>query len=196
MDGRNHNRPLFIRAKVRGKKTSCVMMDDGSSINVCPLKILSRLGMKTTDLSPSNMTIKAYDDSKRGVEGTFAAVVKVGSIEEEVEFTVLDIPATFALLLGRPWFHKLGGVPSTLHQVIKFPYEGEIVTIRAEVDNVVATLEIQNFTRFQVSSTFEEWVDPKVARIMEKVKFEHGTGSGVGGALPDFRGQTSGRGLG
>ena len=91
------------------------MVDDGSSINVCPLKILTRLGLKATDLDPSNMTIKAYDDSKRGVEGTFVAMVKVGPIENEVEFTVLDILATFVLLLGRPWFHKLGGVPSTLH---------------------------------------------------------------------------------
>ena len=124
------------------------MVDDGSSINVCLLKFLARLGIKPTELSPSNMTIKAYDDSKRGFEGTFAAIVKVGPVEDEVEFTVLDIPATFALLLGRPWFHKLGGVPSTLHQMIKFLYDGKIVTIRAEVDNAVAALEIQPFTRF------------------------------------------------
>ena len=119
-------------------------------------------------------------------------MVKVGPIEDEVEFTVLNIPATFALLLGRPWFHKLGGVPSTLHQMIKFPYEGEIITIRAEVDNAVATLEIQPFTRFQVSATFEEWVDPKVARIMQKMKFEPGQGS----TLPDFKGQNTRKGLG
>ena len=68
------------------------------------------------------MTIKAYDDSKRGVEGVFSTVVKVEPIEDEVKFIVLDIPATFFLLLGRPWFHKLGGVPSTLHQMIKFSY--------------------------------------------------------------------------
>ena len=67
-EGKNHNRPLFIRAEVMGKRTSCVMVDDGSSINVCPLKILARLGVKPTDLNPSNMTIKAYDDSERGVE--------------------------------------------------------------------------------------------------------------------------------
>ena len=191
-EGRNHNRPLFIRAEVKGKKTSCVMVDDGSSINVCPLKILTRLGIKSTDMNPSSMTIKDYDDSKRGVEGTFVAIVKVGPIEDEVEFTVLNIPATFALLLGRPWFHKLEGVPSTLHQMIKFPYGGEIITIRAEVDNAVATLEIQPFARFQISVTFEEWVDPKVAQIMEKMKFEPGQGS----TLPNFKGQNTRRGLG
>ena len=63
-EGRNHNKPLFIRAEVMGKKTSCVMVDDGSSISVFPLKILARLGMKATDLDPSSITIKAYDDNK------------------------------------------------------------------------------------------------------------------------------------
>ena len=120
MKWRNHNKPLFIKAEVSSNKTSCVMVDDGSSINICPLKILSRLGMKTTDLSPSNMTIKAYDDSKWGVAGTFTAVVKVGPIEDEVEFTVLDILATFALLLGRPWFHKLGVCPPLCIRSLSF----------------------------------------------------------------------------
>ena len=46
MEGRGHNRALFIRAEVNGKKTSCVMVDDGSSINVCPLKNLPKLGLQ------------------------------------------------------------------------------------------------------------------------------------------------------
>ncbi|KAF2298182.1 hypothetical protein GH714_016874 [Hevea brasiliensis] len=63
----------------------------------------------------SSTIIRAYDDTKHVVEGTFNAIIKVRPIETEVEFTVSDIPETFALLLGRPWYHPLGGVPSTLH---------------------------------------------------------------------------------
>ena len=146
------------------------------------------------------MTIKAYDDSKRGVEGVFSTMVKVGPIEDEVEFIVLDIPATFSLLLGRPWFHKLGGVPSTLHQMIKFPYGEGTVTIGAETGNAVATLEVQPFTRFQVAVIFEEWVDPKVTKIMEKMDYKPNTGLGATGqgviTLPNFKGQMSRKGLG
>ncbi|KAF2307622.1 hypothetical protein GH714_030338 [Hevea brasiliensis] len=65
---------------------------------------------------------QAYDDSKRNVIGVFKTMVKVGPIETEVEFTVLHISMTFSLLLGRIWFHPLGGVPSTLHQKIKIPH--------------------------------------------------------------------------
>ena len=35
--GRNHNRALFIPVEVKRKKTSYVMVDDGSTINGCPL---------------------------------------------------------------------------------------------------------------------------------------------------------------
>ena len=37
VEGRNYNRALFIPVEVKGKRTSYVMMDDGSTINVCPL---------------------------------------------------------------------------------------------------------------------------------------------------------------
>ena len=92
-----------------------MMVDDESAINVCPLQILPNLGVKVEELTKSDLVIRAYDDSTRSVEGTFVAPVKTGPIEAVVEFTVLDIPVTYALLLGRPWYHVLGGVPSSVH---------------------------------------------------------------------------------
>ena len=114
-EGRVHNRPLFIKAIVKSKKTSCVMVDDGSDINVYPLRLLHKFEMNVKNLEQSNVIIRAYDDSKKPVVGTFKAVVTMGDIESVTEFTILDIPPTFALLLGRPWFHQLGGIPSTVH---------------------------------------------------------------------------------
>ena len=61
------------------------------------------------------MIIRAYDDSKKPIVGTFKAVVTVEYIESVTEFTVLDIPPTFDLLLERPWFHPIGGIPSSVH---------------------------------------------------------------------------------
>ena len=33
-------------------------------------------------------------------------------------------------------------VPSTVHQKIKFPYEGKVITISAETETVVAALKL------------------------------------------------------
>ena len=98
--GKKHNRALYIQAEVKGFVVPCVMVDDGSTINVCPFKVLEKLNMTKEDLTKSNMVIKAYDESKRAVEGTFKIVMKTGPIKTVVEFVVLDIPITYGLLLG------------------------------------------------------------------------------------------------
>ena len=45
LEGRDHYRALFIKAEVQGKMTCCVIVDNDSAINVCPLKILPMLGL-------------------------------------------------------------------------------------------------------------------------------------------------------
>ena len=115
-------------------------MDDGFVINICPLQILPNLGVKVEELTKSDLVIRAYDDSIRSVEGTFVAPVKTGPIEVVVEFTVLDIPVTYALLLGRPWYHVLGGVPLTVHQKVKFLLDEEVITIDAIMSKTVSAV--------------------------------------------------------
>ena len=140
VEGRNHNRALFILAEVKGKRTSYVIVDDWFAINVYPLQILPNLGVKVGELAKSDLVIRAYDDSTRSVEGMFVASVKTSPIEVVVEFTVLDIPVTYALLLGRPWYHVLEGVPSTVHQKVKFLLDGEVITIDASMSKTVSAV--------------------------------------------------------
>ena len=125
LEGRDHHKALFIKVEVKEKLTYCVMVDNGSIINVCPLKILPKLGLTATDLKPSEVVIKAYDDMKTPVVGTFRALVKIWPIEVWVNLYVIDIPVTFAILLGRPWFHPMGGILFTVHQKINIPHEGQ-----------------------------------------------------------------------
>ena len=51
----------------------------------------------------------------------------------------MDISSSYNCLLGRPWIHIAGVVPSTLHQKIKFMIEGQLVCIAAEKDMITAT---------------------------------------------------------
>jgi hypothetical protein len=47
-EGKQQKKALYIEIECLGKKVSHVMVDGGSSINVCPLQVLSRLGLSTT----------------------------------------------------------------------------------------------------------------------------------------------------
>ena len=44
-----------------------------------------------------------------------------------VEFQVIDIVASFNLLLGRPWLHDMWVVPLTLYQKIKMIVQEDFV---------------------------------------------------------------------
>src|SRR2546429_7160259 len=155
------------------------MVDDGSALNVCPLKLLSKFKIEKAELAPSDALIRAYDNTKRSVEGTFQAKVEVGPVESMVTVMVLDIPATFAMLLGRPWFHPLGGVPSTLHRKIKFPFGNEVITINAQPEAGIALLnedEIElPMSGFQVAVL---GVDNVGEQIMKKYGYKRGCGLG------------------
>ena len=50
----------------------------------------------------------------------------------------MDISPSYNCLLGRPWIHIAGAVPSTLHQKIKFVTEGQLVCVSAEKDMIAA----------------------------------------------------------
>ena len=64
--------------------------------------------------------------------------MQIGPCTFKVEFQVMDISPSYNCLLGRPWIHIAGAVPSTLHQKIKFVTEGQLVSIVVEEDMIVA----------------------------------------------------------
>ena len=50
----------------------------------------------------------------------------------------MDINPAYNCLLGRPWIHSVGVVPSTLHQKLKFVVEGHLVIVSGEEDILVS----------------------------------------------------------
>jgi hypothetical protein len=58
--------------------------------------------------------------------------VKAGTISSPTEFFVLKTFSPYNAILGRPWLHKMGAVPSTLHQRLRFPTPQGIMEIRGD----------------------------------------------------------------
>ena len=127
--GKHHNDPLHITVNAMGKRIPMVLIHDGSSLNMCPLKIASCLGLRIEDFVPTNQHLRAYDNSRREVLGIVTLELTIGMMIKKVEFQVLNIASCFNMLLGRPWIHDTEAVPSSLYQMVWFPHKGAIVTI-------------------------------------------------------------------
>ena len=100
-DGASHNRAFYITVKCLKVKVPRVLVDNRSALNVFPLKTATTLGIKREQFSPSSLTIRAYDNSSRNVMGTFKVSCKTGPINATMVFHVLNIPASYNLLVGR-----------------------------------------------------------------------------------------------
>ena len=77
--GRKHNDALHVSVECRGTTLAHVLVDTGSSLNVLPNKALDRLDCEDLTLKPSNISVRAFDGSKRMVHGEVDIPIKVGS---------------------------------------------------------------------------------------------------------------------
>ena len=52
-------------------------------------------------------------------------------MESSALFHVIDAETTYKLLIGRPWLHECGVMPSTYHQCYKYFQDGQVKMIVA-----------------------------------------------------------------
>ncbi|RVW80840.1 Transposon Ty3-I Gag-Pol polyprotein [Vitis vinifera] len=116
-EGSDHTRPLYITVGCSGHRVPSVLLDNGLTLNVCPLATAIALGYAPLDFGLSTQT-------------------------------VLRIPTFFNLLLGRPWIHRAGAIPSSLHQKVKFIYDRQVITVQS-LEDMFASFE----PVFQISHT-------------------------------------------
>ncbi|XP_075080432.1 uncharacterized protein LOC142165940 [Nicotiana tabacum] len=108
------------------------MVDDGSGVDIRPLLTLQRMEIGTERIRPNNVCVRAFDDIKRDTIGEIDLILTIGLVDFEVTFQVLDMDTSYNFLLGRPWIHAAGAVPSTLHQMVKFEYEDQEIVVHGE----------------------------------------------------------------
>ncbi|XP_077232435.1 uncharacterized protein LOC143869761 [Tasmannia lanceolata] len=139
-EGNNHTKSLRIIVVCNKNKVPEVLVDNGSALNVCPVSTATALGFGPNDYIPSKQGILAYDGTRRDVIGTLVTKIEIGGEMFDVKFQVLDIKTSFFLLLGRLWLHKVGVLPSTVHQKLKFIKNNRIITVRGDPEPEVGQI--------------------------------------------------------
>ena len=76
-----------------------VLIDDGSALNVCPLKTASFFGLIFEDFVPIEQHVRAYNNSRREVLGIVTLEITIRKMIRKVEFQVLNIASCFNMLL-------------------------------------------------------------------------------------------------
>ncbi|KAA3477697.1 reverse transcriptase [Gossypium australe] len=96
------------------------------ALNVLPLSTLNRLPVDSSHMKVCQNVVRAFDGTERRVMGRIEIPLLIGPTTNEVDFLVMDIKPSYNCLLGRPWIHSAGAVPSSLYQKLKLVSEVRI----------------------------------------------------------------------
>ena len=102
VEGRGHNRALHMAIKCMDYIVAKVLMDNGSSLNLMPKSMLSKLPFNASHLRPSSMIVRAFEDTHQNVIGEIDLPIQIGPHACRVTFQVMDINPTYNCLLGWP----------------------------------------------------------------------------------------------
>ncbi|KAA0066096.1 uncharacterized protein E6C27_scaffold21G00870 [Cucumis melo var. makuwa] len=136
-EGLGHTEALHIQVKCKDYVIARVLVDNRSALNIMPESTLLKLPVDMSHIKSSNMVVKAFDGSRREVMGDIELPVKIGPCIFNIVFQVMEITPTYSFLLGRPWIHSAGVVPSTLHQKLKFIVGSKLICVMGEEDFLI-----------------------------------------------------------
>ena len=127
----DHRRRLYLMATISGVQIKRVLVDTGASLNLIVLSTLEAVGLVNKRILGAPMEITGFGGSVESTEGYVQLALRVGPIMALTRFHVINVEASYHVLLGPPWLHKHCLIPSTYHQCIKGRLNGRPVRIPA-----------------------------------------------------------------
>ncbi|XP_038679443.1 uncharacterized protein LOC119980721 [Tripterygium wilfordii] len=186
-EGMGHNKALHISAMCRGFEVASILIDNGSSLNILPKETFDRLPIDRSYLKQVLVVAKAFDGTRKEIMGEIEVPLEIANVTFNVPFMVMDISPTYSCLLGRPWIHTAGAVPSSLHQNLKFAHGGRVYIVKGQSEWMGIESSFRSFEIATASFVKEEQllVQPRlskvakfIGRIMLKMGFRPGGGLG------------------
>ncbi|XP_059644771.1 uncharacterized protein LOC132286452 [Cornus florida] len=105
-----------------------------SSANVMPKVTFDQLEIKPKRLKPTGNPLLGF--ARKWVEpiGMVELIVQAAERVLTETFVVIEIHPSYNLLMGRGWIHRVQGVPSTLHQVMRClgPDRNKVIDIHGD----------------------------------------------------------------
>nr|XP_009601167.1 uncharacterized protein LOC104096493 [Nicotiana tomentosiformis] len=141
------NDALVISVLMSKTRAKCVLIDPGSSANIIRLRVVEQLGLQNQIVSTTRV-LNGFNMACETTKGEITLPVNVNGTIKETKFFVIEEDIRYNSLFGRPWIPNMRVVPSTLHQVLKFPAPEGIKMIYGEkpaakemffVDEVIKT---------------------------------------------------------
>ena len=130
-----HHDALVISLTVANCLMKRILIDNGSSSNIIFLTAYQDLGLEDNTLTRKVSPLIGFSGKVKQTAGEVTLPVYAEGINLSTKFLVVVCQSAYNRILGRPWIHDMGAVPSTLHQMVKFPTPWGIREIKGDQEN-------------------------------------------------------------
>ncbi|XP_019245185.1 PREDICTED: uncharacterized protein LOC109225047 [Nicotiana attenuata] len=123
VDGLNfpHNDSLVITLCILDTDLKRIMVDDRSGVCIIYPRFLTQMRLEDKKVSCCIM-LTSFNNAVERTSGEIALPVLAGGIILETTFHIMDQATAYNAIMGQPWKHPMRVIPSSLYQIIKFPY--------------------------------------------------------------------------
>ncbi|XP_070054366.1 uncharacterized protein [Nicotiana tomentosiformis] len=101
-------------------KIKCVLVDPGSLPNIIQWRVLEQAKL-TGSIIPTTKLLAGYNLASVMTRGDILLLTNAEGVMKTTLFEVVDGDMGYNIILGRPWLHEMKAIPSTYHQLLKFP---------------------------------------------------------------------------
>ncbi|XP_059639109.1 uncharacterized protein LOC132281424 [Cornus florida] len=114
-----HEDPLVVSLTVVKCLVRRMLIDPGNNANIMPRVTFDRLEIKLEELKCTGNPLLGFNGKRVEPIDTVELLVRAAKRKLIESFVVVEIHPSYNLLMGRGWIHRVQGVPSTLHQVMR-----------------------------------------------------------------------------
>nr|GEZ59180.1 reverse transcriptase domain-containing protein [Tanacetum cinerariifolium] len=130
--------PLVIETEIGGHTIHRMYIDDGSSMEILYEHCFNRLRPDIkSQMVPATTSLTGFSGETTWPLGQLRLLVTIGDVTHSTKtwmnFMIVKSLSPYNGIIGRSGLKAIQAVPSTVHGMLKFPTEEEIITIRSSL---------------------------------------------------------------
>ncbi|KAF3504699.1 hypothetical protein F2Q69_00044249 [Brassica cretica] len=130
-----HHDALVVSLTVENCLVRRILVDNRSSSNIIFQTAYQDLGLDESALTRKTNPLVGFSGEVKQTAGEVVLPVYAKGINMSTKFLLIDCQSSYNMILGRPWIHDMGAVPSTFHQMVKFPTSWGIKVVKGDQEN-------------------------------------------------------------
>ncbi|XP_070002532.1 uncharacterized protein [Nicotiana sylvestris] len=158
-----HNDTLVISFLLDKFQIKCVLVDPGSSANIIKSRVVEQIGL-FDQIVPASRVLNGFNMASETTKEEVILLVDMGGTFQDTKFHVIEGDMRYNALLGRPWIHSMSAVPSTLHQMMKFPTKDGVKAVYGEQQAAREMFAVHNAASASMPLTSKKPKDKQTAK--------------------------------